>query len=84
MRKTEEICLASSKLITFIDLAGHPKYMKTTVFGLTGQHPDITMLVVSAACGAGKRRVLIIFNHGYVQYFHSILSNKSMFYGLTL
>eukprot|EP00800_Vazella_pourtalesii_P000539 TRINITY_DN104_c0_g1_i4.p1 TRINITY_DN104_c0_g1~~TRINITY_DN104_c0_g1_i4.p1 ORF type:complete len:435 (-),score=102.58 TRINITY_DN104_c0_g1_i4:94-1398(-) len=52
MRKTEEICQASSKLITFIDLAGHPKYMKTTVFGLTGQHPDITMLVVSAACGA--------------------------------
>ena len=61
-RKTEEICRASSKLITFIDLAGHPKYMKTTVFGLTGQHPDITMLVVSAACGAGKNVVLMIPN----------------------
>ena len=33
---TDEICLRSSKIVTFIDLAGHSKYMKTTVFGLTG------------------------------------------------
>lgn len=32
----EAICKNSSKVITFIDLAGHEKYLKTTVFGMTG------------------------------------------------
>ena len=32
----EKICQNSSKVITFIDLAGHEKYLKTTVFGMTG------------------------------------------------
>lgn len=36
-RTAEEICDCSKKLITFIDLAGHQKYLKTTVFGLTGE-----------------------------------------------
>ena len=31
-----DICNKSSKVITFVDLAGHEKYLKTTVFGLTG------------------------------------------------
>lgn len=35
---TTEICEASSKLVNFIDLAGHEKYLKTTVFGLTGNN----------------------------------------------
>lgn len=47
----EEICEASSKLITFIDLAGHQKYMKTTIFGLTAHCPDIAMLVIGANSG---------------------------------
>lgn len=47
----EEICEVSSKLITFIDLAGHHKYLKTTVFGLTAHHPDYAMLVVGANSG---------------------------------
>lgn len=50
----EEICEASSKLITFIDLAGHQKYMKTTIFGLTAHCPDVAMLVISANSGVGK------------------------------
>ena len=49
----EEICEASSKLITFIDLAGHQKYMKTTIFGLTAHCPDVAMLVISANSGVG-------------------------------
>jgi GTPase len=28
-----KICEASSKVITFIDLAGHERYLKTTIFG---------------------------------------------------
>ena len=34
-----------------MDLAGHPKYTKTTVFGLTGYAPHFAMLVVSANTG---------------------------------
>ena len=49
----EEICKASAKLITFIDLAGHHKYLKTTVFGLTTRRPDFSMLVVGANAGVG-------------------------------
>ncbi|WAR18779.1 GTPB2-like protein [Mya arenaria] len=50
-RSVEEICEASSKLITLIDLAGHHKYLKTTIFGLTCYSPDFSMLVVSANTG---------------------------------
>merc|ERR1719495_1262307 len=47
----EEICEAASKLITFIDLAGHHKYMRTTISALTGYCPHYVMLVVSATAG---------------------------------
>ena len=43
----ETICRLSSKVLTFIDLAGHEKYLKTTVFGMTGHAPDFCMLMVS-------------------------------------
>jgi GTPase len=36
-----------------IDLAGHHKYLKTTIFGLTGYAPDFAMLVVNATTGLG-------------------------------
>lgn len=42
-----KICEKSSKVITFIDLAGHERYLKTTVFGMTGHAPDFGMLMVS-------------------------------------
>ena len=35
----ENICENSSKLITFIDLAGHQKYLRTTISALTGYCP---------------------------------------------
>lgn len=50
-RSVEEICENSTKLITLIDLAGHHKYLRTTIFGLTGNCPDFAMLVVSATTG---------------------------------
>lgn len=45
------ICRQSAKVITFIDLAGHEKYLKTTIFGMTGHIPDYTMLMVGANAG---------------------------------
>jgi len=50
-RTIEEICENSTKLISFIDLCGHHKYLKTTIFGLTGYAPDFAMLIVSATTG---------------------------------
>lgn len=43
-----KICERSSKVITFIDLAGHERYLKTTVFGMTGHAPDFGMLMVKS------------------------------------
>ncbi|ESP04016.1 hypothetical protein LOTGIDRAFT_185412 [Lottia gigantea] len=46
-----KICEASAKVVTFIDLAGHEKYLKTTVFGMTGHAPDFAMLMIGANAG---------------------------------
>ena len=37
--------------VTLIDLCGHEKYLKTTLFGLTGLMPDYCMLVVGSNMG---------------------------------
>jgi len=46
-----KVCENSSKVITFIDLAGHERYLKTTVFGMTGHAPDFGMLMVGSNAG---------------------------------
>lgn len=42
-----DIVERSAKLITFSDLAGHERYLKTTMFGLTAHAPDYCMIVVA-------------------------------------
>ncbi len=49
-----QINQASHKYITFLDLCGHEKYLKTTVFGLSGLMPDYAMIVVGANMGVSK------------------------------
>ena len=44
----------SSKIISFIDLAGHEKYLKTTVYGVTGLFPDYGIVVIGANTGITK------------------------------
>merc|ERR1719414_2293137 len=46
-----KVCENSSKVLTFVDLAGHEKYLKTTVFGLTGHLPDFCLIVVGSNAG---------------------------------
>lgn len=46
-----QICTDASKVTTFIDLAGHERYLKTTVFGLTGHAPHYTMLMIGSNAG---------------------------------
>lgn len=48
MMTAEEISDRSTKLVTFMDLAGHRRYMKTTVQALSGYSPHYSCLVVSA------------------------------------
>lgn len=45
---TEEIIESSSRIVTLIDLAGHQRYLSTTLFGLGSHSPDIVLLVTSA------------------------------------
>lgn len=47
----QKVCQNSSKVVTFVDLAGHEKYLKTTVFGMTGHLPDFCMLIVGSNQG---------------------------------
>lgn len=47
----DAIIESSSKVVTFLDLAGHEKYLKTTVFGMTGCCPDYVMLAIGANAG---------------------------------
>jgi elongation factor 1-alpha len=46
-----EIYMKSSKLVNLIDLAGHFRYLKTTLRGVLGSLPDYALLVVGANAG---------------------------------
>ena len=41
----------TAKVVSFIDLAGHERYLRTTVYGLTAHEPDFVMVVVGANHG---------------------------------
>jgi GTPase len=44
----------SYKVISFLDLAGHEKYLKTTVSGMTGHMPDYCFLLVGSNMGVTR------------------------------
>jgi len=50
----QEVVQRSSKVVSFIDLAGHEKYLKTTMFGLTAHDPDYALVVVGANHGVTR------------------------------
>lgn len=49
-----DIVKASSKIISFYDLAGHEKYLKTTILGLSSSIPDICFIAVGSNMGITK------------------------------
>lgn len=49
-----ELASIAEKRIQLIDLAGHEKYLKTTVYGLTGMQPDIVIVVIGANMGVKR------------------------------
>lgn len=50
----ERIGEKSDKIVWFLDLAGHHKYQRTTVHGLTGYSPHYAMLLISATAGINR------------------------------
>lgn len=53
--KNWKMIIESSKnIVTLIDLAGHEKYLKTTIAGLTGCYPDYVFIVVNSLAGITK------------------------------
>jgi GTPase len=46
-----DIVRSSSKIITFFDLAGHEKYLKTTILGLTSSPPNMCFIMIGANRG---------------------------------
>lgn len=49
-----EIVAKSVKIISFFDLCGHEKYLKTTIVGLTSSCPDIVIILVGGNMGINK------------------------------
>ncbi|CAO1637671.1 unnamed protein product [Parajaminaea phylloscopi] len=47
----EEVCARSAKIVNFLDLAGHERYLRTTIGGLTANIPEYGMLMVGANAG---------------------------------
>ncbi|THH31777.1 hypothetical protein EUX98_g2383 [Antrodiella citrinella] len=47
----EDISVQASKIISFIDLAGHERYLKTTLYGLTSGSPSCVILIVGGNAG---------------------------------
>ncbi|KAL7322956.1 hypothetical protein PS15p_210924 [Mucor circinelloides] len=48
----EHVCECSSKIITFLDTCGYPKYLRTTISGLMGYAPDYACLVIAGNAGS--------------------------------
>jgi GTPase len=49
-----EVVNNSDKIVSLIDLCGHEKYLKTTIYGLVGCLPDYVMIVVGSNMGLSK------------------------------
>lgn len=44
----------ADRCVTLVDLCGHERYLKTTVFGLTALVPDYAMVIVGANMGVSR------------------------------
>lgn len=46
-----QIFMRSAKILCFVDLAGHERYLRTTLKGVLGRKPDYAILTVAANAG---------------------------------
>ena len=49
--KYKPLTMTKAKVISFTDLAGHERYLRTTVFGLLSSSPNYCLLMVAANNG---------------------------------
>ena len=49
-----EISLGAERLLTFIDMGGHERCLKTCLWGMTCMLPDYAVLCICAAGGLGR------------------------------
>lgn len=54
MTDPKQLLTNSSKIVALYDLAGHERYLRTTLFGLASAKPDYAIVVVSANNGIQK------------------------------
>ncbi|PPQ98634.1 hypothetical protein CVT24_003967 [Panaeolus cyanescens] len=47
----DEISTQAAKIVSFIDLAGHERYLKTTLYGLTSGAPSCVILTIGGNAG---------------------------------
>ena len=50
----EEKNIERERIVSFVDLAGHEKYLKTTVFGVSGLFPNYGLIIIGANTGITK------------------------------
>jgi GTPase len=50
----QKIVRNSSRRVTLMDLCGHEKYLKTTVYGMTGLLPDYILIAIGANMGVTR------------------------------
>ena len=53
-RDWPQVVVKSSKTISLLDLAGHRKYLNTTIKGVAGLFPDYTIITVGANSGVSQ------------------------------
>lgn len=50
-KQAQRLTMTKAKVISFTDLAGHERYLRTTVFGLLSSSPNYCLLMVAANNG---------------------------------
>ena len=64
---TRTLKLENGKMVTFIDVAGHEKYLKTSIYAFVGHFPDYAIVTVSPLRGIlkmTKEHMGILINMG--------------------
>lgn len=51
-----KIMKETKKLVTFMDLAGHEKYLRTTIHGMSANHPDYAVILIEGRGVRGMTR----------------------------
>lgn len=60
-----EISNNSTKVVSFYDMAGHEKYLKTTIYGLSSIYPDYCFIMIGANMGINhmtREHILLLLN----------------------